>query len=72
MENRQVPLIGQIKDAQFAFFAFPNNKIKMYVLVVDILASYGILLGHNLCKDVGGEINMEWLRELKQNLFVKA
>lgn len=60
MENKQVPLISQIKDCQFAFVAYPNKRIKMTILVVDVLASYGILLEINLCKDVGGEINMDW------------
>ena len=59
MENKQVPLIGQIKDAQYAFAVYPEKKIKMTVLVADVPASYGILLGRNFCKDVGGELSMD-------------
>ncbi|KAH9322364.1 hypothetical protein KI387_017003, partial [Taxus chinensis] len=55
-----VPLIGQIKDAQFAFVAFPKKRVKMTVLVVDIPAAYGILLGRRFCSEVGGEIHMDW------------
>ena len=29
------------------------------VLVDDVPASYCMLLGHNFCKDVGGELNMD-------------
>lgn len=54
-----MPLIGKIKDAQFAFATFPDKKIKMTVLVADVPDSYGMLLGHNFCKDVGGELNMD-------------
>lgn len=60
MENKQVPLIGQIKDSQFAFDAYPNKRIKMTILVANVLTSYGILLGRSFCKDFGGEINMDW------------
>lgn len=59
MENKQVPLKGQIKDAQFSSTSFPDKKIKMTVLVADVCASYGMLLCRNLCKDVGGELNMD-------------
>lgn len=59
MDNKQVPLIDQIKDAQFTFASLPEKKIKMTVLVDDVLASYGLLLGRNLCRDVGGELNMD-------------
>ncbi|KAH9330817.1 hypothetical protein KI387_002925, partial [Taxus chinensis] len=55
-----VPLIGQIKDAQFAFAAFPEKRVKMTVLVADIPAAYGILLGRSFCSEVGGEIHMDW------------
>lgn len=59
MENKQVPLIGQIKDAQFSFASFHNKKIKMTILVADVPASYGIWLGRKFCKDVGGELHMD-------------
>ena len=58
MENKQVPLKGPIKDAQFAFASFPNKKIKMTILVADVPASYSMLLGCNFWRDVGGELNM--------------
>lgn len=33
----------------------------MTVLVADVLASYGLLLGRNFCRDVGGELNMDMI-----------
>ena len=42
MENKQVHLKGQIKDAQFAFVSFLNKKIKMIVLVTNVPSSCGI------------------------------
>lgn len=59
MDNKKVPLIGQVKDAQFYFVAFPDKKIKMTILVADVPASYCILLGRIFCRDVGGELNMD-------------
>jgi hypothetical protein len=44
MENKQVPLIEKIKDAQFTFAIHLEKKINMIVLVADVIASYGILL----------------------------
>ncbi|KAH9301110.1 hypothetical protein KI387_012693, partial [Taxus chinensis] len=55
-----VPLIGQIKDAQFAFAAFPEKRVKMTIHVADIPVAYGILLGRSFCSEVGGEIHMDW------------
>ncbi|KAH9326195.1 hypothetical protein KI387_006373, partial [Taxus chinensis] len=46
--------------AQFAFAAFPEKRVKMTVLVADIPAAYGILLGRSFCSEVGGEIHMDW------------
>ena len=54
-----MPLKGQIKDAQFVFVSFLDKKIKVTILVDDVPASYGMLLGRNFCKDVGGELNMD-------------
>ncbi|KAH9320325.1 hypothetical protein KI387_022094, partial [Taxus chinensis] len=34
----------------------------MTILVANIPAAYGILLGKRICKDVGGEINMDWAK----------
>lgn len=69
MENKQVPLVGKVKDAQFAFVYFPKKWIKMTILVSDVLASHRILLGHNFYKDVGGEINMDMSQS---NILVKG
>lgn len=59
MENKQVSLIGQIKNAQFAFATYPKKKIKMTILVADVSASYRMLLGRNFFKDVDGKLNMD-------------
>lgn len=31
----------------------------MTILVADVPTSYGIILGCNFCKDIGGKINMD-------------
>lgn len=36
------------------------KRIKLTILVADIPASYGMLLSHTFCKDMGGEIRMDW------------
>lgn len=43
------------------FAAFLEKKIKMIVLVANVSASYGILLGRNFSRDVGGELNMDMI-----------
>lgn len=59
METKQVPLIGQIKDAHFLFVAFPKKRVKLTILVAYISAAYGIPLGRGFCKDFGGKIDMD-------------
>lgn len=59
MENKQVPLVGKIKDLQFAFPSNLEKGIKMTILVIDVLASYWMLLGHNFYKDVGAKLHMD-------------
>ena len=54
-----MPLKGQIKDAQFSFASILDKKIRINVLVSDVPTSYGMLLGCNFYKDVGGELNMD-------------
>lgn len=60
MDVKQVPLIGQVKDAQVVLAACPDKRVKLTILVADIPASYGMLLSRTLCKELGGEIKMEW------------
>ena len=60
METKQVPLIGQIKDAQMVLAQFPQKRVKVTILVADIPASYGMLLSRKFCRDLGGEIQMDW------------
>lgn len=60
MDAKQVPLIGQIKDAQVALAAYPSKRLKLTILVVDIPESYGMLLSRSFCKDLGGEIKLDW------------
>lgn len=64
MESKQVPLVGQIKDAQVVLAAHPQKKLKLNILVADIPASYGMLLSHSFCKDLGGEIQLDWSHAL--------
>lgn len=53
-------LVRQLKDAQVRLAACPEKKIMMSILVVDIPASYRMLLSRSFCKDLGGEIQMDW------------
>ena len=61
MDGKQVPLVGQVKDVQAVLYAFPKKRVKLMILVADILASYGMLLSRTFCKDMGEEIKMDWL-----------
>lgn len=60
MDSKQVPLLGQIKDAQVALVTHPTKRIRLTILVADIPASYGMLLSCTFCKDMGKEIKMDW------------
>lgn len=60
MESKQIPLLGQIKDARVALASHLNKRIKMNILIVGIPPSYGMLLSHTFCRDLGGEIKMDW------------
>ncbi|KAH9324296.1 hypothetical protein KI387_004474, partial [Taxus chinensis] len=62
--SKEVPLVGRIKDAKVAFATFPEKKVLATILVADIPPSYGMLLSRNFCKDVGGEIQMDWSHAL--------
>ena len=44
MDAKQVPLLGQIKDAQVSLVAYPSKRFKLTILVVDIQESYIVIL----------------------------
>ncbi|XP_059078027.1 uncharacterized protein LOC131876606 [Cryptomeria japonica] len=54
MDSKQIPLLGQIKDAQVVLADHPNKGIKMTILIADIPVSYGMLLSYTFCRDLGG------------------
>ena len=60
MDAKQVPLIGKIKDAQVALDVHPTKRMTLTILVVDIPMSYGMYLSRSLCRDMGGEIKLDW------------
>lgn len=60
MDVNKVPLLGQVKDAQVALVAYLVKRMKQTILVVDIPAIYGMLLDRTFCRDMGGEIKMDW------------
>ena len=60
MDAKWVPLHGKIKDAQVALASHPEKKLLFTILVVDILASYGLLLSRSFYWDLGGEIKLDW------------
>ena len=64
MKVQQVPLVGQLKDAQVALVAHPEKKLKLNILVADIIASYGMLLSRIFCKKLCGEIKMDMSHSL--------
>ena len=64
MKVQQVPLVGQLKDAQVALVAHPEKKLKLNILVADIIASYGMLLSRIFCKNLCGEIKMDMSHSL--------
>ena len=47
MNRKQVPLLKKIKDAQVALAFHLEKKLLLTILVVDILASYGLLLSRS-------------------------
>ena len=59
MDAKQVPLLGQIKDARVALAAHLEKKLLLTILVADIPASYGLLLSRSFCRDLGGEIKLD-------------
>lgn len=60
MDGKKVPLVGEVKDVQSVLYACPEKRVKLTILVADIPASYGMLLSRTFCKDMGGEIKMDW------------
>lgn len=42
----------------------PNKRVRLTILVADIPASYGMLLSRTFCKDLGGEIKMDWFEAM--------
>lgn len=44
MDNREVPLVGTMKDVEVKIAAFPEATYKMDVIVTDIKPHYGMLL----------------------------
>lgn len=61
MDRKQVPLVGQVKDVQTILYACLEKRLKLTILVVDIPASYGMLLSRTFYKDMGWEIKMDWI-----------
>ena len=60
MGAKQVPLLSQIKDAQVALVAHLEKRLLLTILVIDILASYRLLLSWSFYRDLGGEIKLYW------------
>lgn len=60
MDTKQVPFLGKIKDAQVALASHLEKKLLLTILVADILASYGLLLSRIFCRDLEGEIKLNW------------
>ena len=64
MDTKQVPLLGQVKDAQVALATHPTKRMKLTILVANIPASYCMFLSRIFCRDMGGEIKLGWSRSI--------
>jgi hypothetical protein len=60
MDAKKVSLLGKIKDAQVALASHPKKILLLTILVVDIPASYSLLLSRSFCRDLGGKIKLDW------------
>lgn len=60
MDGKKVPPVGQVKDVQAILYAYLEKRLKLTILIADIPTNYGMLLNRTFCKDMGGEIKMDW------------
>lgn len=64
MDAKQVPQMGRVKETQGFLASFPDKRVELTILVVDIPSSYGMLLSRTFCKYMGGEIKMKWSKTI--------
>ena len=59
MDNRSVPVVGIIKNVEFRFPSFPHISYRTDITVVEISASYGMLLSRQWSNLVGGHVQLD-------------
>lgn len=59
MDSKQIPLLGQIKDAQVVLASHPDKRFKLTILIADIPASYDMMLSCTFCRDLG--VRLRWI-----------
>lgn len=56
MDSREVPMVGVVNEVHFRFVGFLEKNYDMSVIVVDILAQYGMLLSRGWAVVVWGSM----------------
>lgn len=59
MDNRLVPVVGIMKDVEFRFPAYLDTAYKTDIIVVQVLANYGMLLSRHWSNLVGGHVQLD-------------
>lgn len=59
MDNREVPMIGTMRDVKVKIAAFPEATYKMDVIVTDTKPHYGMLLSRQWAVAVGGNVQLD-------------
>lgn len=59
MDNREVPIIGTMKDVEVKIAAFPEATYKMDVIVTDTKPHYGMLLSRQWAAAVWGNVQLD-------------
>lgn len=59
MDNREVLVVGTIKDVEIKIAAFPEATYKVDVIVIDTKPHYGMLLSRQWVAIVGGNVQLD-------------
>ena len=63
-DEKKVPPIDKVKDTQTVLETYLDRRLKLTILVEKIPTSNGMLLSRTFCRDMGGEIKMDWSEEI--------
>lgn len=59
MDNRSAPVIGIMKNVEFRFLSCLEKSYKIYITIVEVPPSYGMLLSRQWSNLVGGNIQLD-------------